>query len=319
MTAPEKPHLWRVIWAALDSRNPGDTCSGLLDTYTDLVADAVLKHFDKLVEDWQRNDEQVLADNQRLADDLARVQDELVTQNRLYRKVGAERDEKQFEIELLRRWVHRFRERAAEQREQIDRITKPNPWFTHPDEFPIETAEREDRERTSIGYAFPTQEWRQQQLDESPFVPPAITAMAKVRDRKAEALQQHHETVARIVEQYVTAAEPVADVRAYLLGKRREDCNILFGGKDSRAGDVIEPVRKLVEVPMINEATREQIKSALATAGKDMRELFLNGQWPESDVDERTEPKCCWAHAGPSAGLDLDAPTICTLLEESGP
>lgn len=66
--------------------------------------------YDQAVEDWARNDEQVLAENQRLADEVARVQDELVTQNRLYRKVGAERDEKQFEVERLRRWVDRFRE-----------------------------------------------------------------------------------------------------------------------------------------------------------------------------------------------------------------
>lgn len=44
---------------------------------------------------------------------------------------------------------------------------RPNPWFTKPGaEFPLEAAERADRERPSIGHAFPTLEWRQQQLDE---------------------------------------------------------------------------------------------------------------------------------------------------------
>jgi hypothetical protein len=41
--------------------------------------------------------------------ELERRDAELITQNRLYRKVGAERDEKQFEVERLRRWVDRFR------------------------------------------------------------------------------------------------------------------------------------------------------------------------------------------------------------------
>lgn len=198
--------------------------------------------------------------------------------SRSYVRLGTERDEKQFEVERLRRWVDRFRHgmnTAVEerdllraQRDELLAATKPNPWFTPAvAEFPIEEAERADRERTSIAYAFPSQEWREEQLAEaaaervkpdvvingpgnyplphggtltvrvadreSPFVPPAIAAMAEVRDRKAEALQQHHETVARIVEQYVTAAEPVADVRAYLLGQRREDCrvDIAFGGQ----------------------------------------------------------------------------------------
>ncbi len=53
---------------------------------------------------------------------------------------------------------------------------KPNPWFTAPNEFPLEAAEREDRERTSIGYAFPTQEWRQQQLDEAPTIRTEVSA-----------------------------------------------------------------------------------------------------------------------------------------------
>jgi hypothetical protein len=76
------------------------------------------------VEDWTRNDEQMLAENQRLADELERVQDELVTLNRLYRRVGAERDEKQFEIERLRRWVDRFRAGLAETREQVERTRR---------------------------------------------------------------------------------------------------------------------------------------------------------------------------------------------------
>lgn len=113
MTVPTKPHLWQVIWAAIDSNNPGDVCPALITTYSDLVADAVLKHFDQLVEEWQRNDEAMLAENQRLADKLTKL-------HARYRAARAALDGYQ--------------------------QAKPNPWFT-PAEFPIEQYERADRER----------------------------------------------------------------------------------------------------------------------------------------------------------------------------
>lgn len=198
-TTEERPHLWQVIWAALDSNNPGDVCSSLIDTYTDLAADAVLKHFDGEVE---------------------HLRAKLAT-------VAEHRDEKQAEIDRLRSWVDRFRQGMntavkerdllRAQRDELLASAKPNPWFT-PAEFPVEEAERADRERASISYAFPTQEWREEQL--------------KVRDRKAEALQQHHETVAHIVEA-VAMGKADPDFRQYLLAKRREDCrvDIAFGGQ----------------------------------------------------------------------------------------
>lgn len=45
-------------------------------------------------------------------------------------------------------------------RAELDVLTKPNPWFTPAAEFPIEAAERADRERPSIGYAFQSKEHR---------------------------------------------------------------------------------------------------------------------------------------------------------------
>jgi hypothetical protein len=51
---------------------------------------------------------------------------------------------------------------------------KPNPWFTKPAEFPIEVAERADRERPSVAYAFRSQDFREQllngELDDAPTV-----------------------------------------------------------------------------------------------------------------------------------------------------
>ncbi|SER95534.1 hypothetical protein SAMN05216188_11870 [Lentzea xinjiangensis] len=93
------------------------------------------------VEDWGRNDEAMLAENQRLADQVQRLTAEL-----------AARDG------IISGWVRQDERRRA----------KPNPWFTPAAEFPLEAAERADREaahRPSIGYAFSPQEHREEQVD----------------------------------------------------------------------------------------------------------------------------------------------------------
>lgn len=59
-----------------------------------------------------------------VAADVERITAELQAQNRLYRNVGAERDEKQFEIERLRRWVDRFRAGLQESRAQVERTRR---------------------------------------------------------------------------------------------------------------------------------------------------------------------------------------------------
>lgn len=119
------------------------------------------------------------------------------------RRVGEVRQSLRFADAHVPQWERIIAEHKAEierLRAELDATVKPNLWFTPSDEFPLEAHERADRERPNIGHAFPTLEWRQEQLDESPFVPPAIAAFAEVRDRKADRFQQHYEAVARIVD-----------------------------------------------------------------------------------------------------------------------
>lgn len=125
--------------------------------------------------------------------------------------------------------------------------TKPNPWFTKPAEFPLEAAEREDR--LSVAYAFPTQEWRQEQLDRaqaegaSPFVPPAIAAIAEVRDRKREHFETVHRLVGDLVAQHSERLVPINEAWALANMENRDPALMLRRGEWHEADEDERTVR----------------------------------------------------------------------------
>lgn len=201
MTTPTKTHLWQVIKAALDSRNPGDVCEGLLDTYTDLVADAVLKYFDGEFADMAL---MVKNCTGHPSTGMKSHFDQIL-------ELRAELEKAHLVVGEMK-----LREMGIE-----PPARESNPWFTKPAEFPLETAEREDRERV-------------QSVDDAHGLANMINRdpmlmlrrgewhVGKIRDRKADAFRQHYENVARIVEAVATNSEslmPVSEARHRLLGE----------------------------------------------------------------------------------------------------
>lgn len=105
-------------------------------------------------------------------------------------------------------------------------------------------------------------------------------------------IEQHEREVADLVEQIV-AKQADPDFRKYLLGKRREDCNILFGGKDSRERNSNEQVAGALSLSSLDHL-RKQFEKILSRYDA---HTLINGEWPEADDDEGTVRN---EHAGES-------------------
>jgi chromosome segregation ATPase len=270
--------------------------------------------FHQALQDWQSNDEQVLADSQRLAEQVEKLTAERDERQTAVERVLTEKDDQRWQLAKAISaatdlpWDELIVETRRVTEEWLARGTtsKPNPWFT-PAEFPLEEAERADRERPSIAYAFPTQEWREEQLNgqppeaedpdrEGPFVPDIVTALSQVRDLQIE-------------------SNSVEQVEGVLSLKHQLD--------------------------QVEKMLRHYEKSL--TPVSEARHRLLTGEWPEAeprpicgqvhDSVPCTEPRVpetngCWAHYGPEVeqisgvldeALELDAPTVRTDRAEGCP